>query len=204
MCLKESCFPDCWKVSLVFPVFKNLGERSTAKNYCLVSLFSVVSKVFEKLVNNSIVDHLEKCGLFSDFQYGFRSSRSTTDLLTVVSDRIARAFNRSGPTQDVALDISKAFDRVWHAGLPHKLRSYGISGQVFGLISSFLSKRWLWVVLDGKSSQEYQVNDGVLQGSILSPRLFLLYINDLPDDVICDIAIYADDNFSTLDVKDWI
>ena len=204
MCLKESCFPDCWKVSLVFPVFKNLGERSTAKNYCLVSLFSVVSKVFEKLVNNSIVDHLAKYGIFSDFQYGFRSSRSTTDLLTVVSDRIARAFNRSGPTQDVALDISKAFDRVWHAGLPHKLTSYGISGQVFGLISSFLSKRWLWVVLDGKSSQEYQVNDGVLQGSILSPRLFLLYINDLPDDVICDIAIYADDNFSTLDVKDWI
>ena len=204
MCLKESCFPDCWKVSLVFPVFKNLGERSTAKNYCLVSLFSVVSKVFEKLVNNSIVDHLAKYGIFSDFQYGFRSSRSTTDFLTVVSDRIARAFNRSGPTQDVALDISKAFDRVWHAGLPHKLTSYGISGQVFGLISSFLSKRWLWVVLDGKSSQEYQVNYGVLQGSILSPRLFLLYINDLPDDVICDIAIYADDNFSTLDVKDWI
>ena len=112
MCLKESCFPDCWKVSLVFPVFKNLGERSTAKNYCLVSLFSVVSKVFEKLVNNSIVDHLAKYGIFSDFQYGFRSSRSTTDLLTVVFDRIARAFNRSGATRAVALDISKAFDRV--------------------------------------------------------------------------------------------
>ena len=80
------------------PVFKNVGERSTAKNYCSASLFSVVSKVFEKLVNNRIVDHLEKCGLFSDFQYGFRSSRSTADLLTVVSDRIARAFNRSGAT----------------------------------------------------------------------------------------------------------
>ena len=121
--LKESCFPDCWKVSSVVPVFKNVGERSTAKNYCLLS---VVSKVFEKLVNNRIVDHLEKCGLFSDFQYGFRSSRSTADLLTVVSDRIARAFNRSGATQVVALDISKAFDRVWHAGLLHKLKSYGI------------------------------------------------------------------------------
>ena len=121
--LKESCFPDCWKVSSVVPVFKNVGERSTAKNYCLLS---VVSKVFEKLVNNRIVDHLEKCGLFSDFQYGFRSSRSTADLLTVVCDRIARAFNRSGATQVVALDISKAFDRVWHAGLLHKLKSYGI------------------------------------------------------------------------------
>ena len=72
-CLKDSCFPDCWKVSSVVPVFKNVGKRSTAKNDCPVSLLSVVSKVFEKLVNNRIVDHLEKCGLFSDFQYGFRS-----------------------------------------------------------------------------------------------------------------------------------
>ena len=74
MCLKESCFPDCWKVSSVVPVFKNVGERSTAKNYCPVSLLSVVSKVFEKFANDRIVDHLEKCGFFSDFQYGFRSS----------------------------------------------------------------------------------------------------------------------------------
>ena len=62
--LKEYCFPDCWKVSLVVPVFKNVGETSTAKNYCPVSLLSAVSKVFEKLANNRIVDHLEKCGLF--------------------------------------------------------------------------------------------------------------------------------------------
>ena len=75
MCLKEFCFPDCWKVSSVVPVFRNVGEGSTAKNYRPVSLLSVVSKVFEKLVNNRIVDHLEKCGLCSDFQYGFRSSR---------------------------------------------------------------------------------------------------------------------------------
>ena len=72
--MKESCFPNCLKVSLVVPVFKNVRERSTAKNYHPVGLLSVVSKVFKKLVNKRIVDHLEKCGLFSDFQYGFRSS----------------------------------------------------------------------------------------------------------------------------------
>ena len=87
-CLKESCFPDCGKVSSVAPVFKNVGERSTAKSCGPVSVLSVVSKVFEKLVNNRIVDQLEVCGLFSDFQYSFRSCRSTADLLTVVSDRI--------------------------------------------------------------------------------------------------------------------
>ena len=130
---------------------------------------------------------------FSDFEYGFRSSRSTADLLAVVCDRIARVFNWSGATQAIALDISKAFDRIWHAGLLHKLKSYGISGEIFGLISSFLSNRWLRVVLEGKSSQEYPLNAGVPQGSIFGSTLFILYINDLPDDVICDIAIYADD-----------
>ena len=74
-----------------------LGEKSAANNYP-VSPLSVMSKVFEKLVNSRIVDHIEKGGLFSDFQYDFRSSRSTADLLTVVSDRIARAFNRSVAT----------------------------------------------------------------------------------------------------------
>ena len=117
--LKESCFPDCWKVSSVVPVFKNVGERSTAKNYRPVSLRSVVSKVFEKLVNNRIVDHQEKCDLFSDFQYGFRSSRSTADLLTVVSDRIARAFNRSGATRAVALSVIGGFGLFWMGNL-HK------------------------------------------------------------------------------------
>ena len=76
---------------------------------------------------------------------------------TAISDKIARAFNRSGATQSVALDISKAFDRVWHAGVFHKLRSYGISGQIFGLISSFLSNRQLLVVLDGKSSSHKNI-----------------------------------------------
>ena len=168
MCLNEFRFPDCWKVSSVFPVFKNVGERSTAKNYRSGILLSVVSKVFEKIVNNRIVDHLEKCGLFSDVRHGFRSSRSTADLLTVVPDGIARTFNRSGATRAVALDISKAFDRVWPAGVLLKLTSYGILCHFV----SFLSNRWLWVVLDWNSSQEYPVNAGVPQVSIVDPMLF--------------------------------
>ena len=122
--LKDPCFPDCWKVSTVVPVFKNVVEKSAAKDYRPVSVLSVVSKIFEKLVNNNIVQHQEKCGLFSDFQYGFSSSRSTTDFLTVVSDRISRGFNRSGATGAVAFDISKGFDRIWHAGVPHKLHKF--------------------------------------------------------------------------------
>ena len=138
------------------------------------------------------MDYLEKCGLFADFQNGFKSSWSAADLLTVVSDRIAGAFNRSVATWAVVLDISKNVDRVWHTGLLRKLKSYEISGQIFYLISSLQSNRLLWVVLDGKSSKEYPVNAGVQQASILGPTVFLLYINDL-DNVVCDIAIYAND-----------
>ena len=102
MCLKESFSPDCWKALSVVPLSKNVGERPNAKNYHPFSHLFVVSKVFEKLVSNMIVDPLEKCNLFSDFQYGFRSSKSTADFLAVVSDRIARAFSTSGATPAVA------------------------------------------------------------------------------------------------------
>ena len=142
----------------------------------------MVSKVFGKLVDNRIVDYLEKCGLFSDSQYGFWSIKCTS---SDGINRIARSLNRAGATRVVALDISKAFDSVWCAGLLHKLKSYGISVQIFDFISSFISNRWLWVVQDRKISQEYLVNEGVPQGAILG--------NYLPDDVICSIAIYADD-----------
>ena len=90
--------------------------------------------------------------------------------------------------------FQEAFGRVWHVCLLQKLKSYGISGRIFDLISSFLSNRLFRVVLDRKSSQEYLVNAGGPQGFILRPTLFLLYINDLPDDVICVIAIFADDS----------
>ena len=134
----------------MIPVFKNVGERSIANNHRPISLLSVINKIFEKLVNNRIVDHREKSGPFSYFQYGFKSFGSTADLLTVVSDRITSTLNRFGAIC-VLLDISKACDRVWHVGLLHKRKSYGTSCQVFGLILSFLSNRWSRVVLGRES-----------------------------------------------------
>ena len=106
------------------PIFKNVGERGKAKKFCPVSLLPVVSKVLEKFVNNKLGDHLEKCALLSDFQYGFRPSRSTADLPTVVSDRIAMVFQKSGTTRAVALYIFKAFNRVWHSMLHSWLHTF--------------------------------------------------------------------------------
>ena len=163
------------------PVFKNVGERSTASNYRPVSLLSVASKVFEKLVNNKIIDHQEKCGLFSDYQYGFRSSRSAPDLLTVVSDTTARAFNRPGATRAVALDTSKASDIVWHAGLLHKLMEFHIRYlDLFLLFSVIDCFGWFWMGSQHKNIQ-------------LMLEFLKAFGPTLPDYVICNIAIYTDD-----------
>ena len=140
---------DIYAVILLFQV----GQRSTVKNYCPVNLLSVVSKVFEKLVNNMLVDHLEKHGLFSDYQYGYRSSQLTADPQTVVSGRIARAFNRSGATQAVALDISKAFERVWNASLLSSMEfriRYLVLFRLFLLTEVF---KWFWMGILHKNIQ---------------------------------------------------
>ena len=113
--------------------------------------------MFEKHVTDKHVDHLEKCGLFSDFQYNFRSTWSTANPLKVVFERIARTFDRSRATWAVAFDKAKAFGKFWHAVLVRKRKSYGISGQMFALISPFLNNRQPWVVLDDKSSQKIQL-----------------------------------------------
>ena len=116
-----------------------------------------MSKVFQSIINNFLISNLERSSLLSDVQYGFHSSRSTADILTVITERISRSLDLSFQPRSIALDISKAFDKVWRKELLHKLQSYGITGKILAVIKSFLSNRKMKVVLDGQSSQFYSL-----------------------------------------------
>ena len=192
-CVSTGEFPSCWKVASVVPVPKKGSDSSLPSSYRPISLLPIAGKIFEAVINQHIVNFLETQNLLSEEQYGFRHSRSTADLLSYVTEHVSRVLDRQGETRSVALDISKAFDKVWHQGLLMKLKSYGVADQLHKLLASFLSDRQISVVLDGQKSSTKFVNAGVPQGSILGPTLFLLYINDLPDCLVSKLVMYADD-----------
>ena len=173
-----------------FQYLRMSGKGLQLKTTTLLVFFLWLGKSLKNLYIIVLLISYRNVDFFPEFLYGFRSFSSISDLLTVVSGRIGRAFNRS---KAVALDISKVFDWVWDVGLCQKPKSYGIFGQIFNVFSSFLIKKRLRVIQDENYSQEYPLNAEVPQCSIVGPALLLLYINDLFDDVICNITIYADD-----------
>ena len=128
-------------------------------------------------------------------QSGFRPGGSTINQLLYITQKIYTTFEEfpSSETCAVFLDISKAFDKVWHEGLVFKLKTYGISGPLLALIVSYLSNRQQRVVLKRKTSLWSYISAGVPQGSVLGPLFFLVYINDLVDDISSDAKLFADD-----------
>merc|ERR1712121_576363 len=189
--LKTGTYPSSWKHTLVQPVPKK-GDRSNPSNYGPIALSSAIAKVFESILNSHFLHHLEKNHLLSDHQYGFRKARSTGDLLSYLTHLWSSSLRDFGETFVVALDISKAFDRVWHKDLLAKLPAYGFTPSLCNHISSYLSCRSISVVVDGATSSTFQISSGVPQGSVLSPTLFLLFINDLDASSIPPHS-YADD-----------
>src|ERR1044072_1084796 len=158
-----------------------------------MSLTSVFSKVFESILTRKICKKLNSSNLISDRQYGFRKKRSTGDLLSLLSDSWSSALPLFGESFAVALDILDTFDRVWHKALISKLPSFGINPSLCDL-SNFLSGRSIAAVVDGHRSSYKSINSGVPQGSVLSPTLFLIFINDLLSITSSPIHSYADDS----------
>ena len=166
-CLNTDTFPDIWKTSNIVPVHKK-GDKQIVNNCRPVSLLPVCGQILERLVFNSIFDFLDNNSLLSANQSGFRPSDSCESQLLSICHEIYASFD-CYPTLEVRgvfLDISKAFDRVWHEWLIHKIKSVGISGPLLKLIESFLNNRYQRVLLNSQSSTCLPIIFGVLQGSI--------------------------------------
>ncbi len=202
-CLSKGIFPETWKCANVVPVHKK-NEKNLKENYRPISLLPIFGKILEKLVFDSLYSHLLAKNYLNPNQSGFRPGDSTINQLVSITHSIFSAFD-CNPTLDVRsvyLDISKAFDRVWHKGLLYKLQRCGVSGNLLTLLRSFLSNRKQRTVLNGKSSSWGNISAGVPQGSILGPLLFLIYINDLSEDLKCTVKLFADDTSLFTTVKD--
>ena len=193
-CLRRGVFPEIWKRANVVPVHKK-HEKNLKGNYRPISLLPIFGKILEKLMYDSIYSHLVSYDLLNPNQSGFRPGDSTINQLISITHTIFKAFDCNPPldVRSVYLDISKAFDRVWHDGLMHKLKRCGVSGQLLVLIQSFLKDRKQRTVLNGKNSNWGDISAGVPQGSILGPLFFLVYINDLSADLKCNVKLFADD-----------
>ena len=150
-----------------------------------------MGKMFEKCIYDTLYSYFEKHNLFTPCQSGFRKNDSCISKLL----SIFKGFDANPPldTRVDFLDISKAFDRVWHEGLIFKLQSYGITGSLLSLLKDFLSERFQRVLLNGQVSTWENILAGVPQGSILGPLLFLIFINDLPINLESVVKIFSDD-----------
>ena len=189
--------PDEWRQANVSPVFKK-GEKYDAANYRPVSLTCICCKTLEHILVSNINKHIALDSILADCQHGFRSQRSCeTQLVQFVHDIISNldgAVNRGHKQTDlIIMDFAKAFDKVPHRRLLHKLEYYGIRGSTHKWINSWLSGRTQQVVLDGQASDPVPVLSGVPQGLVLGPVLFLLFINDLPDNIRSSVRLFADD-----------
>ena len=190
--LKEGHVPSDWKVAHISPIFKK-GSRNLASNYRPVSLTSIACKIMESFIKEKIVTHFEESDLFSKHQYGFVPGRSTvTQLLKYLSDCV-RDIANGHVVDSIYFYFAKAFDTVPHKRLLKKLRAYGISGNIFDWIRSFISDRTQLVKVNGVTSDPASVISGIPQGSVLGPILFVIYINDLPQSVDSSSLLFADD-----------
>ena len=184
--------PKIWKEANLSPIFKK-DDKTLVNNYRPISLLSCIGKVQERVVYMHLYKYLKENRLLTWKNSGFKELDSAINQLLFIVDKIHKALEAGKEICLVFLDVSKAFDRVWHSGLLHKARCMGIEGRLFDWLCNYLSDRKIRVVLNGQKSEWKNTTAGVPQGSILGPLLFLIFVNDITDGIETDIHLFADD-----------
>ena len=190
--LKVGEIPVDWKRANITPIYKK-GAKCKAENYRPISLTSIICKIMESFIKDIVMDHLRTNNLLSSKQYGFVSGRSTAVQLLSYLDKCIEKIVNGNVVDTIYLDFAKAFDSVPHRRLLGKLEAYGIQGPILNWIKALLSDRNQVVNVNGALSSIASVLSGIPQGSVLGPVLFIIYINDIPEVVVSDIYLFADD-----------
>ena len=182
-----------WKMADISAIFKGKGSEELPTNYRPISITSCLGKIMEKIIFKYLYNYLEQHSILTKHQSGFRPKDSTVNQLLEIYHIIMENLDKGKDIKFVFCDISKAFDKVWHEGLIYKLRKYGIDGTLISWFKSYLSNRNQRVINEGYKSQWESTSAGVPQGSFLGPYLFLVYINDIVENINCNVRLFADD-----------
>ena len=186
-------FPDNWKIAHVTPIFKRVGSKNSKLNYRPISILPSLSKVCESIIHERLLSHCTHFKIITERQAAYLKGDSTITQLIYLIHQIRLSWGQSKIAHGLFLDISAAFDKVWHKGLLSKLEQIGVTGSFLDIFISYLSNRKQCVVIDGIKSDLVEIQAGVPQGSRLGPLLFLIYINDIVIGLENEILLFADD-----------
>lgn len=201
-CFEQGNFPEIFKIALVLPIFKK-GDELDHENYRPISILCVISKVIERIVFNRITSFLNKHKLITKHQHGFQIGKSVETATIQLLQFVYGEMDKRNHVMGLFFDLSKAFDILNVDFIVHKLQRLGIRGLALDLIKSFITGRKLHVKIYGYTSESYDVNQGVPQGSVLGPLIFLLFVNDLPA-ILQEglVVMFADDTSMLLSARD--
>ena len=191
--VQQSKYPSNWKIAHVIAIFKK-GDTSLPSNYRPISLISCVGTLMERIVYKHVYNHLVNNSLIYKYQSGFFPKHSTVHQLLELYNSILKSLEKKKKFSCfVFCDFSKAFDKVWHKDLIHKMNSYGIQGKLIKWLKNYLFKRRQKLINTNSWSSFEPVSADVPQDSVLGPLMFLIYINDIGEKLISLSRLFADD-----------